>query len=76
MDGFYAMHPLHGQMNAHEPPAQARPAEHHESWCDSPMELAQAYVRPQRMEKIFPPEEGLRNGTIFPSLHQPYRRRD
>ncbi|MCL1844152.1 MAG: spore coat associated protein CotJA [Defluviitaleaceae bacterium] len=40
--------------------------------CVSPMELAQAYVCPQKFEGIFPPEEGLRMGTIFPALSQPY----
>ena len=75
MDGIYAMHSLHGResINAHEPINQMHPSETlHENWCNSPMELAQAYVRPQRMERIFPPEEGLRKGTIFPSLYQPY----
>jgi len=71
MEGIYAMHTMHGR--AHEPPRPEQPApQHHESWCDSPMELGQAYVRPQGMERIFPPEEGLRKGTIFPGLYQPY----
>ncbi|MCL2378416.1 MAG: spore coat associated protein CotJA [Defluviitaleaceae bacterium] len=36
------------------------------------MELAQAYVRAQPLEGIYPPEEGLRMGTAFPNLSQPY----
>jgi len=36
------------------------------------MELAQAYVRSQPLEGIFPPEEGLRMGTAFPNLSQRY----
>ena len=43
--------------------------------CVSPMELAQAYVCPQNLEGIFPPEEGLRMGTIFPNLSKPYQGR-
>jgi|GEM_PF-1789426 len=39
------------------------------------MELAQAYVRPQPLEGIYTPEEGLRNGTAFPNLYQPYKGR-
>ena len=39
---------------------------------DWEMELAQAYVRAQPLEGVFPPEEGLRMGTIFPNLSQPY----
>ena len=40
------------------------------------MELAQAYVRAQPLEGVFPPEEGLRMGTIFPNLSQPYGGRE
>ena len=36
------------------------------------MELAQAYVRDQPLDGIFPPEEGLRMGTAFPNLSKPY----
>jgi len=42
--------------------------------CDD-MELAQAYVRPQPLEGIFTPEEGLKNGTAFPNLYKPYKGR-
>ena len=35
-------------------------------------ELAQAYVRSQPLEGVFTPAEGLRRGTIFPNLSQPY----
>ena len=40
------------------------------------MELAQAYVRAQPLEGVFSPEEGLRMGTIFPNLSQPYDGRE
>ena len=40
------------------------------------MELAQAYVRAQQLESVFPPEEGLKMGTAFPNLSQPYNGRD
>ena len=40
------------------------------------MELAQAYVRPQPLDGVFPPEESLRMGTIFPNLSQPYDGRE
>ena len=36
------------------------------------MELAQAYVRAQPLEGVFSPEEGLRMGTAFLNLSQPY----
>ena len=32
------------------------------------MELAQAYVRHQPLEGVFPPEESLKMGTVFPNL--------
>ena len=34
--------------------------------------LAQAYIPAQGFDGTFPPEEGLRKGTIFPSLYKPY----
>lgn len=79
MDGYYAMHSLHSKeivpasamVVPMPPPAQeiaTMPQEYH-------MELAQAYVRPQPLENIFSPEEGLRNGTAFPNLWQPYKGR-
>ena len=40
------------------------------------MELAQAYVRAQPLDGVFPPEEGLRMGTVFPNLSQPYSGRE
>ena len=40
------------------------------------MELAQAYVRAQPLEGVFSPEEGLRMGTAFPNLSQPYSGRE
>ena len=40
------------------------------------MELAQAYVRAQPLDGVFPPEEGLRMGTAFPNLSMPYRGRE
>lgn len=35
---------------------------------DWEMELAQAYVRHQPLEGVFPPEESLKKGTVFPNL--------
>jgi len=79
LDGFYAMHKMHDRITEPavppiqpEPPMPPAPPMHEENQCFSQMELAQAYVRPQPMEEIFPPEEGLLKGTIFPSLYQPY----
>ena len=43
---------------------------------DWEMELAQAYVRAQPLEGVFLPEEGLRMGTAFPNLSQPYGGRE
>jgi len=40
------------------------------------MELAQAYVRSQPLDGVFPPEEGLVKGTAFPNLFKPYSGRD
>ena len=37
------------------------------------MELAEAYVRAQPLDCIYPPEEGLRMGTAFPNLSRPYK---
>ena len=36
-------------------------------------ELARAYIIPQRYQKIFSPQEGLRKGTIFQELIRPYK---
>ncbi len=38
----------------------------------SRFKMAQAYVCPQPLENVFPPEEGLCKGTAFPNLSQPY----
>ena len=43
--------------------------------CVPHMELAQAYVCPQKLEIIFAPEDGLKHGTIFPSLVKQYQGR-
>jgi hypothetical protein len=37
--------------------------------------LARAYVVPQQYTRIFPPEEALRQGTLFPDLVRPYVKR-
>ena len=52
----------------------AEPAHRHQE--EPEMELAQAYVRPQPLDGMFSPEEGLRMGTAFPNLSQPYGGRD
>ena len=64
---MYAMHPLTEPVFAHT----KNEVPDYDCYVGK-MELAQAYVCPQKLEKIFPPEEGLRMGTIFPSLSQPY----
>jgi len=38
----------------------------------SSLPLAEAYIPMQCWEGVFPPEEGIRKGTIFPSLYRPY----
>ncbi|MGI6686491.1 MAG: spore coat associated protein CotJA [Bacillota bacterium] len=35
--------------------------------------LAQAWVNDQPYERLFPLDEALEKGTIFPCLYQPYR---
>jgi spore coat protein JB len=57
MHEIYTMHPL-----------DTMPSD----CCVSPMEPAQAYVCPQKFDGVFPPEESLRMGTVFPSLSRPY----
>lgn len=37
--------------------------------------LARAYVVPQPYTRIFPPEEALGQGTLFPDLVRPYLKR-
>ena len=73
MDEMYILHELHG----HKPPEEELPVfepieEPGPNW---EMELAQAYVRAQPLEGVFPPEEGLKMGTAFPNLSKPYIRR-
>jgi hypothetical protein len=37
------------------------------------MRLAQAWVPDQPYERLFPLDEALEKGTIFPGLYQPYK---
>ncbi|HHY83061.1 MAG TPA: spore coat associated protein CotJA [Clostridiales bacterium] len=39
------------------------------------LQLARAYVLPQTYTKAFPPEEALKQGTLFPELVMPYDKR-
>ena len=39
------------------------------------MPLAQAYVPVQSFEEVYSAEEGIKKGTIFPSLYNPYVKR-
>lgn len=39
-------------------------------------ELARAYIPFQEFNQVLPPQEGLRRGTIFPELIQPYYSRE
>ena len=34
--------------------------------------LAMAYVRMQRLDKMYPPEAALQRGTLFPDLDKPF----
>jgi len=69
MERIYTMHTLHEDVAVDvQPPMMPEPR-------NTEWELAQAYVRPQPLEGIFSPEEGLRHGTAFPNLSQPYRGR-
>ncbi len=47
-------------------------------YCIPPMEpytrLANAYIPFQIMDKVFSPAEALRKGTLFPELHDPYKK--
>lgn len=36
------------------------------------MKLAEAYVPDQPLDCLYPPEDGLRMGTVFPNLSRPY----
>ena len=56
------MHLLNINENANAEPQD--PAPH--------MQLARAYVPMQSFEGVFPPEEGLKKGTVFPDLFMPY----
>jgi len=47
-------------------------------YCFPPMEpytrLANAYVPFQIMDKVFSPKEALMKGTLFPELHDTYKK--
>ena len=34
--------------------------------------VAMAYVPYQNAKKLYSPEQGIRNGTMFPELHKPF----
>ena len=74
MEEVYAMHSLHGEVMAvPEAVTPTRPtsdSQFPQNFFE--MQLAQAYVRPQPLECVFSPAEGLRHGTAFPNLSQPY----
>jgi hypothetical protein len=40
--------------------------------CHSKLSLAMAFVPNQQIEQVYKPEEGLKNGTMFPDLNLPY----
>ena len=87
MNENYTMHSLQGGVTVvtdfdtpEKPTARnitAPSASTHAARIDFPetMELAQAYVRPQPLEGMFSPAEGLKHGTIFPNLSKPYEGR-
>ena len=70
MEEIYTMHSLHGGEAAKPKAANTPPV-----ISGMHMELAQAYVRPQPLDGVFTPEEGLRHGTAFPNLSMPYKGR-
>ncbi len=37
------------------------------------MDLSKSFVVWQELCKLYPPEEALRKGTVFPELYKPYR---
>ncbi|MCK4257628.1 MAG: spore coat associated protein CotJA [Halanaerobiales bacterium] len=39
---------------------------------ENEFELARAYVRVQKYDKQYSPEDALMKGTIFPELYRPY----
>ncbi|MGI6526182.1 MAG: spore coat associated protein CotJA [Caldicoprobacterales bacterium] len=51
--------------NNHDPDKPNSPVQ-------SNLRLARAYVLPQTYGKVFPPEEALKEGTLFPELVMPY----
>jgi hypothetical protein len=65
MNDVYTMHILHTQPKPREDTAP-------EVSSQRVKQLAQAYVPRQPLTEIFSPEEGLRRGTAFPNLYQPY----
>ena len=85
MEEMYILHDLQGPESEHLEESFCEPVhEPHQEPVHRPimertvrdLELAQAYVMPQPLEGVFPPEEGLRMGTAFPNLSQPYCGRD
>ena len=59
---------------------QAQSGESNPKHPNPPMEpnlqLARAYVLAQQYTRVFPPEEALRQGTLFPDLVRPYVKRN
>ncbi len=54
-------------------PTQQNHRKHMEESPAEPMPvLARAYVPYQRTAKMFPLNQALKNGTVFPCLYQPY----
>ena len=72
MERIYTLHTLFDEEEAPVPMVEKPIMPVVTDVADTTMELAQAYVRPQPLGKVFSPEEGLRHGTAFPNLSQPY----
>lgn len=51
--------------------SQSRPAPHIDP-PHEPMVLGMAYVRPQKWEDLYEPEDALQCGTIFRKLNYPF----
>ncbi len=63
-----------GYTAGYEPGKPERPDRYHMTPIDN-LVLAQAYIPIQRYGKTFPPEEALKQGTLFPELVRPYTKR-
>ena len=82
MDEIFTMHILHEQPDENEKNKKNIDVDINEmdddikfvefvEW-DCFHELAQAYIYSQPLKEVFSPTQGLKHGTAFPNLFQPY----